>query len=268
MPYPINYTLQGLMPCKWPNLASTTSVALPAGGPVGVGGAYAQGQALDLVGGTAQAEIRTLTLTKGGSTGLRGYFVYYGDRVFSGLSTPTTGLTANLVSAFPTAAQIQAALVAAVPMWDGNLTVTGSDTANYTITFNNLMSQKRVGGLLQFNVYSQTGGTTATGAITTAQQGSVGAAQYDVYVSGGSVDAALQNYTLLDPVGDQPTEFGDVGQPMSGYAAWDRGFFYVDAPGYPGIVGLDAAALTVAPYKLILANGTSLTDAGAIVQLR
>ncbi len=272
MPVATNYSLQGLMPAKEPQLAATAPVALACGGPVGVGGAYAQGQALGLIGGAAANHVFTLTITANGATGFTGYFTYYGDRVYVG-NAVSGGTTANSSAALPTAAQIQAALVAAVPGWSGNVTVTGTAGTAYTITFNNLMAAKSVGGLLLFTVVASTGGTP-TGAVTVGTQGSAGGAQYAPYASGGTpnrVDAALMNYLLIDPVGCPVTSSitADPVQAGMGFAAYTRGYFYVDATGYPGIVGLDANALTITPYKVVLADvGTSLTDTGAMVSLR
>ncbi len=272
MPVPTNYALQGLMPAKNPGLATAAPVGLPAGGPIGTGGAYAQGQALGLIGGAVANHVFTLTLTKASATGLKGYFVYYGDKVYSGLAV-TGGITANSVAAFPTAAQVQAALVAAVPSWNGNVTVTGSDSANYTITFNNLCASKSIGGLLQFVVTANTGGSASTvGAITIATQGSIGAGQYQPYSSGGTpnrVDAFLMNYLVLDPVGAPSIEFGSSKQATSGYPAWTKGYFYADTTNFPGssVVGLDANAFTITPYKLLFEVGTALTDTGCMIQL-
>jgi len=265
MPIPIPYTRQGLVPARSPQLATQAPYALPCGGPVGVGGAYAQGQAIGLIGGAVANHVFTLTITLGGATGYKGYFAYYGDKVYSGLGQ-TGGLTANAVTTLPTAAQLQAALIIAVPLWSGNVTVTG--TSPYTITFGNLMASRKVGGLLQFLVSSSTGGTP-TGAITVATNGSIGAGQADIYAqaTNNRVDGFLINSCTLDPVGAVPTEYGDAGQPTSGNSCWINGQFYADTTNYPekSVVGLDANAMTLG--KLSFVNGTALTDTGVIVQL-
>lgn len=280
MPTPTQLTLQGLMPAKAEHLAVASPFALPCGGPTGVGGAYAAGMSVGIIGGAKANHVFTLTLTKASATGLKGYFTYYsGDAVYSGLAV-TGGITANLVSAFPTAAQIQAALVAAVPQWNGSVTVTGSDSANYTITFNNLMSNKRVGGLLLFTVTANTGGSASTvGTITVGTNGCAGAGQAELYATGGTpnrVDGFLQYSLVLDPVGANKTPgMIGTGQSGNGYPCWSKGIFYADTTNYPeksvqvgtGAGLLDSNAFTVTPYKLVYHNGLSLTDAGAMIEL-
>lgn len=280
MPTYTNYTLQGLMPAKNPELAVRSSFSLPVGGPTGVGGPYAQGMAVGLIGGAVANHVFTLTLTKASATGLKGYFTYYGDKVYSGLIV-TGGITANSVAAFPSAAQIQAALVAAVPAWDGNVTVTGSDSANYTLTFNTLMASKRVGGLLTFTVTGNTGGSASTvGTITVATNGSAGSAQAELYATSGTparVDGFVINAVSLDPVGG--VVGGNGGAPTyqaaQGVPCWTRGIFYADNTNYPEksvLVGsaagyLDADVMEATPYKLVYHNGLALTDTGAMVEL-
>lgn len=273
-------SIQGLEPAKADHLATRSPVALPFGGPTGVGGAYGQGAALGLIGGAAANAVLTLTLTKNSATGLKGYFTYYsGEKVYSGLAA-TGGITANASSAFPSAAQVQAALVATVPQWNGNLTVTGSDTANYTLTFNNRMGGKRYGGLLTFTVTAYTAGTGPTGAITVATAGSAGAGQFDLYANGGTpnrVDAFLQYPITLDPAGTPVgLEFPGSGQAASGYPAWTKGIFYADQTNFPeksvltgsGNGLLDSSAIATSGGKLVFHNGTALTDTGVMIDLR
>lgn len=270
MPIGINYALQGLMPAKSPELAVGSYMILPCGGPVGVGGAFAQGQTLGFIAGTAvQTQIDTVTLTLNGASGATFYPVYYGDQIYSGL-TAVGGVTANSVTAFPTAAQLQAAIFAAVPIWNGNLAVTGSTGGPYTITWTNLGANKRIGGLLQFNVQAATGGPP-TAAVTVSQYGWAGSAQADVYsqASNNRVDGFLQNYTLLDPLGGHNYDLaGDVGQAMGGEACFVQGMFYYDPVNLPekSVVGLDANALTLG--KLTIMQGASGIGApGLILQL-
>jgi len=279
MPTYTQYTLQGLMPAKDPDLAATAPFALAAGGPVDVGGAYPQGMAFGLIGGAVANHVFTLTLTKASATGLKGYFTYYGDKVYSGLSA-TGGVTANSVTGFPTAAQIQAALVAAVPAWNGNVTVTGSDSANYTITFNTLCASKHIGGLLLFTVTANTGGSASTvGAITVATKGCAGANQAEPYATGGTpnrVDGFLINTTTLDPVGAVVTEGGrTTQQATNGVSVYTQGTFWADPTNYPEksvLVGtstagyIDANALTLG--KLVTVGGVALTDSYTMVRLR
>jgi hypothetical protein len=280
MPTYTNYTLQGLMPAKNPELATKSNLALPVGGPTGVGGAYAQGACVGLIGGAVANHVFTLTLTKASATGLKGYFTYYGDRVYSGL-VATGGITANSVTGFPSAAQVQAALVAAVPAWDGNVTVTGSDSANYTITFNNLMASKRVGGLLTFTVTANTGGSASTvGAITVATPGSAGSAQAELFATGGTpgrVDGFVVNSYLVDAVGGIVGGSGGAptNQAAQGIPCWTKGIFFADNTNMPEksvLVGsgagyLDSTVISAAPYKIVYHSGLALTDPGVMIEL-
>lgn len=277
MPTYTQYTLQGLMPAKNPELATRSALALPVGGPTGVGGPYAQGMCVGLIGGAVANHVFTLTLTKNSATGLKGYFTFLGDKVYSGL-VATGGITANAASAFPSAAQVQAALVAAVPGWDGNVTVTGNDTANYTITFNTLMASKRVGGLLTFTVTAYTAGSGPTGAITVATAGSAGSAQAELFATGGTpgrVDGFVINSFAVDPVGAVVSERTDTAQAANGYACWTKGVFYADNTNYPEksvLVGsaagyLDSTVMSATPYKLVFHSGLALTDPGVMIEL-
>lgn len=260
------YTMQGLMPANNQRLAAKAAFVLPVGGPVGVGGPFAQGQALGLIGGAVANQVDTLTITTNSSTGGTGYWTFYANDVYSGLTAPG-GITANAVTGWPTAAQMTAALVAAVPSWSGNVNVTGSQSANYSITWSNLMAGKKIGGLLLFTFNAHTAGTLPTGAITVATTGNAGSAQADIYsqASNNRVDGFLQWLTVLDPVGCEPTEYGDAQQAAAGQPVFTSGIFNVDATTFPGavVVGLDTNALTLG--KLNFVQGTSLTDVAAQV---
>ncbi len=246
-------------------------VALPFGAQFG------QGACLGLIGGAAADPVLTLTMTLNSATGFKGYFTYFsGDRTYSGLAV--NALTANAATTFPTAAQLKAALAATVPPWAGNFDLTGTGSGPFSIPFINLLAKRRYGGTLTFTVTSSTGGTP-TGAVTIATAGSAGAGQYDLYANGGTpnrVDAFLMDSLALSPVGGiSGLGFSNTGQPANGYRAWTKGIFYADSTNLPEksvLVGsgpglLDANALTITPYKLVMHSGTSLTDAGAMIEL-
>lgn len=269
MPTGTLFGLQGLLPAKRQDLAVPSPVILPAGGPVGVGGSFAQGQAVGYTGIAAQAHIFTVTVTTNGSVGAVVYPVYYGDQIYSGLTIPG-GLTANAATTYPTAVQLQNALVATVPVWNNNLTVTGSTGGPYTITFTNLCATKLIGGLLQFNVQTAGAGGTPTFAVTTAQSGSAGSAQVNLYsqATNNRVDGFLQYQTLLDPVGGHNYDLaGDIGQASGGEPAWIKGIFFADTTNLPekSVVGLDANAMTLG--KLIFSVGTTLSAPYCQVEL-
>lgn len=272
MPVGVNYALQGLLPA----LSSTENLAgpciLPCGGPVGVGGAFAQGQTLGFVSGTTlQSQVFTTTITTNGASGGIGYWIYYGDIPYSGLANLATGgLTANTVTTFPTAAQMTTALAATVPEWSGNVTVTGSTGGPYTVTFNNLMANKLIGGLLQFVFASATGGPP-TAAVTTAQSGWAGSAQVNLYsqASNNRVNGFLINSQSVDP-GGMPGALdlaGEVGQIGAGVSMWKSGYFYNDLTNFPekSVIGLDANAMTLGNVSFF--QGTSLSSPACIVKI-
>lgn len=271
MPVGTYYGLQGLLPAisSFENLAGPA--ILPCGGLVGFGGPFAQGQALGFVSGsTLQSQIFTVTLT-GGATGGIGYWIYYGDIVYSGLAQISSGgLTANLVSAFPTSAQMSASLAATIPEWAGNFALTGSTGGPYTITFNNLMANKLIGGLLQFVFFSATGGLPVA-TVTTAQSGWAGSAQVNIYsqASNNRVNGFLINSTSVDP-GGMPGALdlaGEVGQIGAGVSMWKSGYFYNDLTNFPekSVVGLDANAMTLG--NLSFFQGTTLTSPACIIKI-
>jgi hypothetical protein len=276
MPGFIDYPLQGVMPANRTDLSSRAAFSLPVGGPVGVGGSYAQGQALGLIGGPAVSETRTATITTNGATGGIGYWIYYADLVYSGLSVAGSGgLTANAVNVFPTGAQMQAALAAAVPLWAGNVTIAGAAGGPYTLNFVNLLANRRIGGLLQFNWLSSQGGTPSQMLTVTTQQGSKGTFQADIYAqaTNNAVDGLLVYPANPGPLGSESTEFGSTGQAKDGFTCWVTGIFQVgvigtttNPTGPAGWVGLDANAMTL--KKLVFAGGTTLNDVGVQVQIR
>lgn len=269
MPIGTLFNLQGLMPARVPQQSVTEPMVLPCGGPTGVGGAFAQGQALGMTGVAAQAQIFTGTVTTNGATGGVGYWVYYGDLVYSGQSV-VGGITANTNTTYPTAAQMQNALYAAVPQWSGNLAITGPTGGPYAVTFNNLCAQKQIGGLLQFFFSSATGGAP-TLAVTVQQKGSAGSSQVDIYsqASNNRVDAFLMNQTMIDPVGAPGNVdlAGDTGQASGGVPCYVAGYFFADTTNFPekSVVGLDTNAMTLG--KLVFVSGTTLSAPGVIVNL-
>lgn len=252
MPQTANYTQQGLQVAHSPSLASTRAVKLPYGGPTGTGGPYAQGLILTNVGGTAQAEVMTIT-----STGDSGTFtlLFVADKLYS------TGPLAYNCST----AALQAALEEI--FGDGSVVVTGSAGTSYVITF---QANARVGG------YPFFANTFGSGAISIARttRGSCGAGQYDVYDGSTytTTDAILEYATALDPTGALVGEYvTSTGQPFSP-PAYQEGFFFVFGGADGGdtavenLPNIDATAVG-AGQKLRKAVGSAITEAGAIVRL-
>jgi hypothetical protein len=269
MPVGTWYDLTGAMPdIDSPPSAVGSPMVLPAGGPIGIGGGYSAYQALTFTNNPAQPQIFTLTITPNGATGAQGYFVYNGDTVYSGL-LGQVGITTNLSSAFPTAAQVQAALVAAYQPWSGNVTVTGSVGGPYTITFNSLCATKSIGGLLQYFNATTTGGTP-TNTITVTQQGSCGAFDATIFNPNvnNRVDGILMYSQLIDGVGGDNVDLaGDIGQAASGVPAWSHGYFNLDTTNNPEKAVIGAWGASV-PARFTVVQGTWGTLPGLVVILQ
>lgn len=247
-----NYTQQGLQVAYSPEQATTRGVKLPYGGPTGTGGAYAQGLILTNVGGTAQAEVMTITTT--GSSGTF-TFLFVADKLYS-----TGPLAYNCSTAV-----LQAALEEIFGA--GEVVVTGTPGSSYVITF---QSNNRIGGYPFFS------NTFGSGSISIARttRGSCGAGQYDVYDGSTytTTDAILEYKTLLTPQGGLVGEYvTSTNQPIAP-PAYQEGYFFVfggvdggqtDVANLPNI---DAAAVG-AGQKLRKAVGSSITEPGAVVRL-
>jgi len=191
MALPTRFALQGLMPAFAAHLAVERVGSLPWGGPLDGSFVFKQGSALGAVQVAAQSEVVTLSIS-GAPTG--------------GTFTPVLNFDKPYVlpaQAFNvTLANFQAALIAAVPEFNGNITVTGTAGTTYTCTFNNAFANQRIGGLWSVtNAF--TGGTTPSAAWARTTRGSCGLAQLDLYsqASNNHVDAFLRYDTTLTPGG-------------------------------------------------------------------
>lgn len=252
MPQTATYTQQGLMPAHSPSLATTRAVKLPYGGPTGTGGAYSQGSILTNVGGTAQAEVVTIT-----TTGNSGTFtvLFAGDQLYSTGALAYNCSTATLQTALETI------------FGEGNVVVTGTAGSSYVITW---QFNARIGGYFFF------ANTFGAGSISAARttRGSCGAGQYDLYDSSTytTTDALLEYETTLDPTGALVGEYVTAtGQPFSPQA-YQEGFFFVfggvdgGSTDIANIPNIDADAIA-AGQKLRIAVGSAITEAGCIVRL-
>lgn len=238
------FPMQGGQPSRMPDLARAGGVALPWGGPTDVGGEYAAMSALTLVGGTAQPEIWTLTISGAGTV----MFQFGAVAVYPALS-----LTAGTC----TAAQVLAALQNIWPVWALPAgSVTGVAGGPFTITFG---VNARIGGKLSFV-------TTGTAAATMvrAQRGSVGAGQYDY--ADGTTNTTCAAFLLYQqgtgPTGDLSTiPYGPVNDTTWDPQAWVEGFFFAaDSPNLTN-------AIVAASPKLSFYLGSTVTQAGAEVRL-
>lgn len=242
MPLPTRFGIQGLMPAYAPGLAVERVGALPWGGPTGTGGKWSQGQALGAVGVTAQSEVATLTIS-GSPTGGTFRPLLTFDKLYD-----LGNLAYNI-----TLANFQAALIAAVPEFAGNVTVTGTAGTTYTCTFNNNLANQRIGGLFSVTA-AFTGGTSPAAAWARTTRGSSGVGQLDAYsqASNNRVDAFLKYDTVLTPGGalvpdGVASALLAAGQPFQP-TVYVAGIFNV-----ADLVGLDANAYTLG--KLAQQNG-------------
>lgn len=234
MAIPQKFDIQGLQPAFAEKALIARAFSLPYGGPTGVGGAFAQGQALGAVAVAVQSEVATLTI--GGSpTGGTFTVSFTGHRLYQ---TDPMAFNVSL-------ANFLAALVAAVPEWAGNAAVTGTPGASYVVTFNAALANQRVGGLFGVNVGGLTGGTP-TGSWARTTRGSCGLAQMDLYSQGSNnaVDGFLRHDTALTPGGalvpaGMAAAFVSGGQPFQPSVYVEGIFAAAD------LVGLDANTYTL-----------------------
>lgn len=234
------FPLQGLMPAHSPHLATTRPVCLPYGGPYGVGGSYAVGSGLTLDAGTAQSEVRTLTV---------------------GTSTGTLTHTFTADKPYVVTHAYNATTAAVQTAWEavfgkGNVTVTGTAGTSYVLTFGSGLANKRIGGNLTISSNGN-----ASWAQTT--KGSAGAEQYDLFDNSTytTIDALIENTATLNPQGGRATDVSSGTEQPYSPPAFVEGFFnYADIPNVvTGAVGNDK--------KLGWATGSASSTTGAVVRL-
>lgn len=238
------FPMQGGQPSRFRDKAARGAVGLPWGGPLGVGGSFPAMSALTLIGGTAQPEVWTLTLSGSGTV----VFQFAADRVYQ-----ATALTTGTA----TAAQVLTALQTIWPEWvlpAGS--VTGSAGGPFTVT---LGVNARIGGATSFVT---TG--TAAATLTRSQRGSCGGGQYDYCdgVTNTTCAAFLVDETPTGPTGDLDTiPYGPVSDTSFTAWAWVEGFFFASAS--PNLT----TAIVTASSKLSFYLGSATTEAGAEVRL-
>jgi hypothetical protein len=263
----VTYPLQGGQVANNRHLAVAGPVGLPWGGPIAgsglPGNAYPMLSALTLVGGAAQPEVWTLSLT--------------GTGTFNFLwAANTTYQSGSLSATTTTAAQLLTALQNIWPSWvlpAGS--VTGSTGGPFTITFggssgyNGSGAYSRIGGVASF---STTGSAVAT--LTRGQRGSVGAGQYD-YADGvtfTTCSAFLIENTPTGATGSLDTvPYGPTNYSAWTPSAWLEGFFFAN---YQSI---NNALVTISPNltdaivaaspKLTYVVGSTLETPGAQLRL-
>lgn len=249
---PIRFGIFGLQPKCAPRRAVPRVGALPFGGPTDGSGYFKQGQALGAVQVAAQSEVVTLSFTGGATGGTFGVTITL-DKAYV-----ISGLAYNI-----SLANFQAALVAAIPEFAGNLTVTGTASTSgtggtYTCTFNNNLANQRIGGLWAVSA-ALTGGTSPAGSWARTTRGSCGLNQLDIYDSSANnhVDAFLKYDTALTPGGSPiapgvASAFTSPNQPFQP-TVYTTGIFDPN-----DLVGLDSNAYTLG--TLIKKEGGSLVE--------
>lgn len=240
------YPMQGGQPSRYRNVALRGGVNLPWGGQTGAGGDVLAMTALQNVGGTAQPEIWTLTLSGSGTCIFQ--FVSSGTNRTLPIATGTT-----------TAAQLNTLLQAIWPAWvlpSGS--VTGSTGGPYTITFGAVPA--RIGGAIQ----SITATGSASLAVVRTQRGSVGAGQYDICdgITFTTPDSFLIDTIPLGPTGAlSTTPYGAVNDTTFSEWAWIEGFF--NAADSPNLTD----AMIATSLKINYYIGTSVTQPGCEIRL-
>src|SRR6185503_19942665 len=135
---------QGLLPAYMIPKPLELNSVLPIGGQVGTGAKFSKGQALGVKSVAVANEVRTLTLA----------------------STPSGTVTVTLTFADgvyqvsfafnATLAAVRAAFIAALPGWNGAITVTGTPGSSYVITFGGYLASMAIGGNWQASITSGT----------------------------------------------------------------------------------------------------------------
>lgn len=247
---PTRFGIFCLQPAYAPERAVTRVGALPFGGPTDGSGYFPQGRLLGAVRVAAQSEVVTLSFT-GGATG--GTF-----------ALTITLDKAYVISAIPynvSLAALQALIVAAIPEFSGNFTITGTASTSgtggtYTCTFNTNLANQRIGGLWAVST-ALTGGSSPAGAWARTTRGSCGLNQLDLYDASANdyVDAVLKYDTYLSPGGSVITPghaaaaFTSANQPNQP-TVYVSGIFKVS-----DLVGVDADAYATATGALIKKDG-------------
>jgi hypothetical protein len=246
-------TLQPVKPAYEPEHALNRVCRLPFGGPWGTGGRFPKGTVLGCVGGAPANAVITITIS-GAPTGSKLALDYTADKVYS-------AVTANLASAHATVAQLQAACD---EIWGaGNTLVAGTPGTSFTITFQGVLAQTRIGGLLSLTRSTFTAGTAPAATAARTTPGTSGAGQFDKYVDAGTNNApqvarsVLMYDYLSDPLGGFVADAGVSGQPYSP-PHYITGFFNV-----ADLDGLDANGVTDPGWRIV--EGAAITEAGAVV---
>ncbi len=241
------FTLQGLMPSQdSPAYAVPNPVQLPWGGPYGTasgGGAYSQAANLQIVGGTVQSEVYTVSIA--GSVGTI-TFTFYANKPYT-----CTFLNNDSLATVQTAMQTIFGV--------GNVTVTGTAGTTYTCTLGGTSANVRIGGYM-----TVTASTSGTPTIARTTRGCSGAGQYDLYAGSGKVNAFLEYGFSTDPQGCPVTDIPSSGQPST-MPAWNRGRFFVAQLITSGANALDANAMSQG--NIVYVRGAALTDTGAQVEI-
>ncbi|HEY1187983.1 MAG TPA: hypothetical protein VGE74_10015 [Gemmata sp.] len=218
--------------------AAVRPVALPVGGPLGTGGPIPKGTVLGHIGGTARNEVWTLTINSGTGTVTFTFTAHRPYQTTFAVDAPLATVRTQLETIFGT----------------GNIAVTGTPGTSYTLTFQNHLSNRLMGGLV---AVSTSGGSGI--ALTRDTTGSCGAGQFGVYNNSnpGTARCVLKYDYTTSPDGSRVTEHGPTGQPAEASAYFSGHFFAAD------LVGLDANAVSDPGWRLV--EGNAITDAGAVV---
>jgi hypothetical protein len=263
---------QGYQPSRFPKLARRGAVALPWGGPTGVGGSYGLASALTLVGGAAQPEIWTLTLGGSGNVTM----IYQASDIFTSATFNTGTVTAaSLLAALQTNPNNPMQVAGIWPSWvlpAGS--ITGSTGGPFTITFggssgyNGAGTYSRIGG----NVLFTTTGT-ATATLVRSQRGSVGAGQYE-YADG--VTYTTCSAFLVDTIPSGPTgtiatiPYGANTDQTDTLWAWVEGMFFANqqVSGVTTVISPNLTdAIVAASPRLSYYLGTTIETPGAELRL-
>jgi hypothetical protein len=236
----VKYSNNRLIPLNFPGVAKTLSVAIAASQNIPLG------TVLGEVGNVNAVQSITLSCTGGTFT------VTYGGKT-------TTAITASAV--LPTAATLQAALVALTSIGANNVTVTGAAGGPYTVTLINALGAQPI-TLFTANGASLTGGAgTVVPALVTT--GVVASGTYTPYADGNTdgsqIPKGLAEYDMQTDASGNITFSATANQSGGPF-----GETSLSAPVYvmgefnaADLVGLDAAGLAAAFWRVLQGNVVS-----------
>ena len=147
----------------------------------------------------------------------------------------------------------------------GNTLVAGTPGTSFTITFQGILANTRMGGKISLTNSTFTAGSSPSVTQARTTPGSAGAGQFDIYTQAGTNNnptaprAFLKYDWVSNPQGGESPD-GGGGNQGSFPLAYRQGYFNV-----ADLTGLDTNAMTTVGFRLV--DGNAITDTGASIAL-